>query len=162
MVDEVCLNDTLLAGVKEVFETMIFMDVRGSDEQDQHPKGNTLLGSITFTGDMEGCLGICCSVSGAKAIAQNMLGLTEAEDLSEEEITDAIGEVTNMVMGSVKSRIQDVVGCLNVSIPTVVRGRSLDNSLGDHGNPTHKTLMKLNVADEYTAELSLCYRQSQK
>lgn len=162
MVEEVCLNEALLAGITEVFETMIFMDVRESDEQDRPPKGNTLLGSITFTGEMEGCLGICCSISVAKAIAQNILGLTEAEELSEAEITDAIGEVTNMVMGSVKSRIQDSVGSLSVSIPTVVRGRSLDNSLGDHGNPTRKSFMRLNVADEYTAELSLWYRQSQK
>lgn len=161
IVDEVCLNEALLAGATEVFETMIFMDVRESDEQNQHPKSNTLLGSITFTGEMEGCLGICCSLSGAKAIAQNMLGLTEAEDLGEEEITDAIGEVVNMVMGSVKSRIQDTVGNLNVSIPTVVRGQSLDNSLGDHGNTTRKTLMKLNIADTYTAELSLWHRQTQ-
>ncbi|UCC98416.1 MAG: chemotaxis protein CheX [Phycisphaerales bacterium] len=160
MVDEVCLNEALLAGATEVFETMIFMDVRASDEKEQHPKGNTLLGSITFTGEMEGCLGICCSVSCAKAIAQNMLGLTKAEELDEAEITDAIGEVANMVMGSVKSRIQETVGNLNVSIPTVVRGRSLDNSLGDHPNPTRKTLMRLNIADEYTAELSLWHRQS--
>lgn len=162
IVDEVCLNEALLAGAREVFETMIFMDVRESDEQDQHPKGNTLLGSITFTGQMEGCLAICSSIACAKAIARNMLGLTEAEELSEAEITDAIGEVTNMVMGSVKSRIQDRAGNLNVSIPTVIRGQSLDNSLGDHGNPTRKTLMRLNIADEYSAELSLWHRQSHK
>ncbi|MHC4507563.1 MAG: chemotaxis protein CheX [Planctomycetota bacterium] len=162
MVDEVCLNEALLAGATEVFETMIFMDVRESSEQEEHPKGNTLLGSITFTGEMEGCLGICCSVSCAKAIAESMLGLTEVEELDEAEITDAIGEVANMVMGSVKSRIQETVGNLNVSIPTVVRGRSLDNSLGDHANPTRKILMRLNIADEYAAELSLWYRQSQK
>ncbi len=159
MVDEVCLSEAMLAGATEVFETMIFMDIRESLERDSHPKGDTLLGSITFTGDIEWCLGICCSVPCAKGIAQNMLGLTQADELGEAEITDAIGEVVNMVMGSVKSRIQERVGNLNVSIPTVTSGRALDNSIGDRANPTSRILTKLNVADEYAAELSLQYRQ---
>ena len=158
-VDEVCLNEAMLAAAAEVFETMIFMDIRESLAQDCPPKGSTLLGSITFTGDIEGCLGICCSVPCAKAIAQNMLGLAETDELGEAEITDAIGEVVNMVMGSVKSRIQGKVGSLNVSIPTVVRGQSLDSSIGDRTNPTNRVLTKLNIADEHTAELCLQYRQ---
>ena len=161
-VDQVCLNEALLNGATEVFETMIFMDIRESAERDSHPKGDTLLGSITFTGDMEGCLGICCSMPCAKTVAKNMLGLTEADELGEAEIADAIGEVTNMVMGSVKSRIQEAVGVLNVSIPTVVRGHSLENSIGDHENSANRVLTKLNIADEYTAEISLQYRQKTK
>ena len=161
-VDQVCLNEALLAGATEVFDTMIFMDIRESEEQDSLPRGDTLLGSITFTGDMEGCLGIGCTIPCAKAIAQNMLGLTETEELPEAEITDAIGEVANMVLGSVKARIQETAGNLNVSIPTVVRGRSLDNSIGDHANPTNRILTRLNIADEYPAELSLQYRQKTK
>ncbi|HUV64164.1 MAG TPA: chemotaxis protein CheX [Sedimentisphaerales bacterium] len=83
-------------------------------------------------------------------------------ELGEAEITDAIGEVANMVMGRVKSRIQETVGSLNVSIPTVVRGQALEDSIGDHANPTGRILTRLNIADEYTAELSLQYRQRTK
>ena len=158
-VDEVCLHQAMLAGAAEVFETMIFMDIKESFEDEQHPKGNTFFGSITFTGNMEGCLAICCSALCAKAIAQNMLGMTPAEELNETEITDAIGEVANMVMGTVKSRIQETVGGLNVSIPTVVKGRAIDNSLGDHAS---RIVTRLNIADEYVAELSLMYRQNPK
>ncbi|MHC4425098.1 MAG: chemotaxis protein CheX [Planctomycetota bacterium] len=159
MVDEVCLNDALLTGATEVFETMIFMDINESSEQQHNVEGDTLLGSITFTGDLEGCLAICCSVACARTIALNMLGMEQTEDLAEEEIADAMGEVANMVMGSVKSRIQETAGNLNVSIPTVVRGRKLDNSLRDHANKVSK---KLNIADEYAAELSLLYRDNPK
>jgi chemotaxis protein CheX len=170
MVDEVCLSEALLAGAIEVFETMIFMDIRESTPRDreascnnsprlgaeQHSKVNTFLGSITFTGDMKGCLGICCSVSCAKAIAQNMLGMAQTEELSEAEISDAIGEVANMVMGSFKSRVQETIGTLNVSIPTVVKGQSLDASVGENAS---KTVINVNIADEYAAELSLFYRR---
>jgi chemotaxis protein CheX len=157
MVDEVCLNDALLAGAKEVFDTMIFMDIEKSFEQEQNVEGDTLLGSITFKGDMEGCLAICCSVSCAEAIALNMLGMEQTEGLDEAEISDAVGEVANMVMGSVKSRIQESTGNLDVSIPTAVRGRKLDNSLSDGAN---EVSIRLNIADEYPAELSLLYRES--
>jgi len=173
MVDEVCLNEALLAGATEVFETMIFMDIRQSTAQDQeascesnsqdgseqHLKGNTFLGSITFTGDMEGCLGICCSISCAKAIAQNMLGMAPTDELNEAEISDAIGEVANMVMGSFKSRVQETVGNLNVSIPTVVKGRSLDASVGEDAG---RTVINVNIADQYDAEFSLLYRRENK
>jgi chemotaxis protein CheX len=163
MVDKACLNEALLAGATEVFETMIFMDIRESVEShgeaancgELHLKGNTFLGSITFTGDMEGCLGICCSVPCAKAIARNMLGMTQNDELDEAEVADAIGEVANMVMGSFKSRVQETVGNLNVSIPTVVKGRSLDASLGDHAS---RIVTNVNIADQYTGELSLFYR----
>ncbi len=173
MVDEVCLSEALLAGATEVFETMIFMDIRQSTERDQeascksgsqdgaqqNANGNTFLGSITFTGDMEGCLGICCSVSCAKAIAQNMLGMAQTDELNEAEISDAMGEVANMVMGSFKSRVQETVGNLNVSIPTVVKGRSLDASMGEDAS---RTVINVNIADEHAAEFSLLYRQEKK
>jgi hypothetical protein len=65
----------------------------------------------------------------------------------------------DMVMGSVNSRIQETTGNLDVSIPTVTRGRKLDNSLGDHAN---RVSVKFHIADEYAAELSLLYRQNPK
>lgn len=162
MVDKLCLSEALLSGATEVFETMIFMDIREStqkDEAEKDLKGNTFLGTITFTGEMEGCLGICCSVPCAKAIAQNMLGMAPTDELSESEISDALGEVANMVMGGFKSRVQQTIGNLNVSIPTVVKGRSLNASMGENAS---KTLINMNIADAYAAELSLLYRQGKK
>lgn len=162
MVDEVCLNEALIAGATEVFETMIFMDIRQSTEQDgqeTHHKSDTFLGSITFTGEIEGCLSICCSVPCAKAIAQNMLGMAQTDELGESEISDAIGEVANMVLGSFKSRIQETVGNLNVSIPTVVKGQALNARMGEDAS---RTVINVNIADEYGAEFSLLYRQEKK
>lgn len=155
MIDQICLNDVLLAGAKEVFETMIFMDLEESSEPEQQIEGDALLGSITFKGSIEGCLAICCGVACAKTIAANMLGIDPDEQLSEEDVRDAIGEVTNMVMGSVKSRIQESIGNIDVSIPLVVSGRELGNSLGDGAK---KVLVKVNIENEYIAELSLLYR----
>jgi len=156
MIDQVCLSDALLEGAKEVFGTMIFMDIEESSEPDQQIEGDALLGSITFMGDLEGCMTICCGDSCAKTIAANMLGMEPDDQISRDDINDAIGEVTNMVMGSVKARLNGTVGNLNVSIPTVVRGQKIENSLGD---PENKVSVKVNIEDEYAAEFLLLYRE---
>ncbi len=71
MIEQLCLNDMVLAAAEEVFSTMIFMDVKESAEQQPNIEGDTILGLITFKGDLEGCLGIHCRLSCAEAIAQN-------------------------------------------------------------------------------------------
>ncbi|MCP4613038.1 MAG: chemotaxis protein CheX [Planctomycetes bacterium] len=155
MIDEICLNDTLLAGAKEIFETMIFVNFEESSDEDTI-EGDSLLGSITFKGGMEGCFAICCSVPCAKTIALNMLAMDPSEELSEAEISDAIGEVTNMIMGSVKSRILDTVGNMEVSIPVVTSGQGLENSLGEGAI---KSSVKVKLDNNYIAEMSMLYRE---
>ena len=152
MVEQIALNEALLSGAKEIFETMIFMSIEESSESEQQIEGDALLGSITFQGKLEGCLTICCGMSCAKTIAMNMLGMEPDAEISHEDINDAIGEVVNMVMGSIKARLMDSVGNFNVSIPIVVSGRELENSLCDSAK---KVSMKVNIEDDYIAELSL-------
>ena len=157
MIEQAVLGDALLQGAKEVFETMVFMDMEKSSELDSTLGHSALLGSITFKGDMEGSLGFCCNLSCAHAIAINMLGIDAAEEINEGEICDALGEVVNMIMGCFKSQVADTVGNMEVSIPTVVSGCELKNNLGEGAL---KILIKVNIADEYTAELSLLHRAS--
>ncbi len=159
MLEQVCLDKVLIESAREVFETMVFMDLAEATEPDQNVEGWALLGSITFKGSLEGCLAICCSIPCAQAIAKNMLGIDTTEQLTEEDTCDAIGEIANMVMGSVKSRLLETVGNLEVSIPSVVSGRELENNLGDGRD---EISIRVNLEDEYTAELSLLYRESSK
>jgi len=155
MVEQAVLGDALLQGAKEVFETMVFMDLEESSESDASIDDCALLGSITFKGTLEGSLGICCSVPCAQAIARDMLGVDDSEKISEEEACDAIGEVANMVMGCFKSQVMDAVGNLEVFSPSIVSGRELKNNLdGD----VSKILIKVNIADKYITELSLLYK----
>ena len=157
MVDQAVLGDALLQGAKEVFETMVFMNLEETSEFDPTIEGWALLGSITFKGNLEGCLGICCSVSCAQVIAINMLGIDATEDINEEETCDSVREVTNMVMGCFKSRVADTVGNLEVSTPSVVSGRELKSNSAEGAS---NILVKVNIGDEYIAELSLLYKES--
>ncbi len=156
MVDEVCMSTSLLDGAKEVFETMIFMDLEESSEPDHNIESESLLSSITFKGDIEGCLSICCNMSCANVIAANMLGLDDDEEVGNGDVCDAMGEVANMVLGSVKARIQESVGSIEVSIPVVISGRHLENSLGERAS---RVLLKVNIEDTHPAEFSLLYKE---
>jgi len=157
MIEQVCLSEVLLDGAKEVFETMVFMSLEPCLEDDRDIEGRALMGTITFQNDLEGCLAICCGMPCARAVAAGMLGLEPDEQIDETDVCDAVGEITNMIMGTVKSRLQDVAGDLQVSIPSVVRGRELTNSLGDGAR---KISIKVSIEDEHVALLSLLYRDN--
>ena len=158
MIDELCLNETLLISSKEVFNSMISENIEFC-ENEQDIGGDTFLGSITFKGTLEGCLTICCNGSCAKTIALKMLAMELSEKLNEEEVCDALGEVTNMIMSNIKSRLQNTINNLAVSIPTVVTGQKLQNSLGEGAT---RTLVKVKLENKYIAELSMLYREALK
>ena len=158
MVTTVALKDVLVDSAKEVFETMVFMTLAESDPAEAGLSDVTLLGSITFKGDMEGCLGVCCDEVCARTIAANMLGMDPDEGIAEEDVSDAMGEIANMVMGAIKSRIQDEVGTIEVSIPSVVQGRELKNSRGEG---TCMIKVSVNIEEEFSAEFSLLFRLRQ-
>ena len=88
----------------------------------------------------------------------NMLGMSPGDEIGEDEIKDAIGEVTNMVMGSVKSRVQDELNNIQVSIPTIVKGQEIENHLTKKEN---SVVMKYYIEDQYVAEISFLYSEGE-
>ncbi|HEV59018.1 MAG TPA: chemotaxis protein CheX [Phycisphaerales bacterium] len=149
------LSEALLEGTREVFETMMFMTVEECNELYEGIGGQALLGSITFEGKMEGCLGLCCDTEAARLIAANMTGSDDPSDVPDEELADAMGEVVNMVMGAFKARIVESGEDIHVSIPTVVSGAELQNSLGEQA---HEVTLTVNL-DAAVARLTLWYRE---
>jgi chemotaxis protein CheX len=154
MIDQVCLSDALLDAAKEVFSTMIFMDIEPLP-QAVAVDNDAMLSSITFKGDIEGCLTLCCARSCAQTIAANMLGAEDSQKVAEQEWVDAMGEVANMVMGSLKSRLQESTPNIEVSIPSVVSGHDMRTSLGDRMN---RTAVFVQIGGQFPAELSVLHR----
>lgn len=156
MITAVSLRDALLDSAREVFETMVFMAVEEASDETGDLGNTCLLGSITFKGNWEGCLAVCCDTACAQTIAANMLGMLSPEELRPDDISDAIGEIANMVMGAVKSRIQNESGNVEVSIPCVVQGRELKNSLGERAQQVQ---VRVDIDAQFIAEFSLLYRE---
>jgi chemotaxis protein CheX len=157
MIEQKTYHETVLDAAKEVFETMIFMEIEPADPASIQIEPS-LLGSITFKGDLEGWLGISLSWPCAQTIARNMLALEPDAQVSEQEVCDAVGEVANMVMGSIKSRLQDTYHDIAVSIPTVVTGKELNSSLPEG---TEKVSVVVCLNEEYYADFSLTYRKTE-
>ena len=157
MIEQICVTETLLEAAKEVFETMIFMSIEKASDQEAKLEGVMFLGTITFKGGIEGCLSLALEEACGIAVARSMLCMEPEDQIGDEDLADAIGEVANMIMGSVKTRLQDVVANIEISIPTVICGRILKNSMADC---SIKATLKAKI-DEFDAELCfLCRSKS--
>jgi len=77
---------------------------------------------IGIAGSWAGTGGLSLSSSMACAICSQML-MTESTAVNE-EVLDAVAELTNMIIGGVKTDLESHVGPLGLSIPTVVFGRN--------------------------------------
>jgi chemotaxis protein CheX len=77
---------------------------------------------IGIAGSWAGTGSLTCSAALACRICAAML-MTEAPSVNE-EVLDAVAEITNMIIGGVKTDLEAELGPLGLSIPTVVFGRN--------------------------------------
>ena len=124
-VDMIDLREFIINAMNEVFEMMLSMSLNVVDESSVIPlNGDKLMGSVSFAGKASGSINIHIGGIFAKTITAKMLGMTTDEIESNEEIHDVIGETSNMVGGSLKSRLCDSGFPCALSIPSVTSGGS--------------------------------------
>lgn len=78
-------------------------------------------GIIGLTGSARGSMAISFSSGSIFKIVKNMLG--EEHDTINRDICDAVGELTNMVSGDARKRLESEGLHITASIPTVITGR---------------------------------------
>lgn len=113
---------TLVAATQEVFRTMVAQEL--SDEAPipgdaLRPKSN-VVGTVGFTGSERGLVVFYSTLEAANSIAGAMLGIDPSEVNG--DMPDAIGEVTNMIAGSFRTRMADHGDAWAISVPTVTVG----------------------------------------
>jgi chemotaxis protein CheX len=155
MITGASLADAVLDSAREVFDSMIFIPIEPNDPAPVAAGEAALLATITFTGEVKGCFGLCLDQPGARAVAAAMLCMDDTEDLTENDVIDAVGEIANMVMGGIKTRLQENVRDLEISIPSVIQGRDLVNRPGEG---SEYVAIPVTIGGQYPAELSLLYR----
>lgn len=122
----------VIDATKEVFSTMVMMDP--TDEYPMQEPVNrfkcSITGMVGFAGTYSGVISMHCPVSLAMKITSNMLGM-ECDEVNE-DLNDAIGEISNMLGGSVKQVLSKGGLDVKLSIPTVIAGEDYTvNSLSD-------------------------------
>lgn len=111
--------------VKLVFHTMLSMEVAPTQTSPQ-PSGDVeIISSVSFIGEVTGSIYLCSNVTLARFVARRMLGLADEEIDSDGMVNDVMGELSNMVVGHVKSRLCDQGHECTLTIPSIVRGQRL-------------------------------------
>lgn len=109
-------DDDIHALVQEIWDSFLQLEVVPTPPAETG--GGSLSGFIHIHGDWEGTVVLQSSASLATRIASEMFDLAAA-DLEESEVHDALGEIVNMLGGSVKSLVE---GDASLSLPTVIGG----------------------------------------
>ena len=76
-------------------------------------------GMIGLSGEAQGTVVLSMSCEAAVNVAETLLG--ERPDGIDEDVTDAVGELTNIIAGGAKAQLEHLH--LSVSLPTVVTGK---------------------------------------
>jgi chemotaxis protein CheX len=120
-IDNSLLEKGLWESAEEAFSTMVNLPIGRSE----HTEAANLVGSITFTGPVKGAIYVECAPGAGEKIARSMLMMEESDPLEESAVKDAIGEVTNLVAGGFKARMMDSIGAIDISVPTVISGKTI-------------------------------------
>jgi chemotaxis protein CheX len=123
----------VINATKEVFSTMVMMEAV-DDFPLKEPVRRfkcSITGMVGFAGTYSGVISIHCPVALALKITSNMLGV-DCDEVNE-DLNDAIGEIANMLGGSVKQVLSKGGLDVKLSIPTVISGEDYTvNSLSDN------------------------------
>lgn len=114
--------DDLIQSTREVFETMLGCVLQSGTpiEGDAlRPKSN-VVGTVSFAGERSGVVAFYATTGAARDIAGTLLGIPPSAVNG--EVADAIGELTNMIAGSFRSKLASRGGQWVISIPTVTVG----------------------------------------
>lgn len=106
-----------------VLETIASTRVRPGKpylKKDQVARGD-VTGVIGLTGEAQGTISVSFSEKSILAIVSSMFG-EEMKELNE-EIQDAVGEISNMISGQARQKLEELGKSLKAAIPTVIMGK---------------------------------------
>ncbi len=131
---------------QEVFSTMLGLSIepgRTSIEEKPPSAQSGLVALIGLAGEWSGTGSLACSGTFACHMAASFLAT--AYDAVNEEVLDAVGEIANMIIGNVKATLEEELGTMGLSTPTVIYGRNLQT----RGARAHEwTVMQFRCGEE--------------
>ncbi len=128
-IPDAVFEETITRAVKEVFSTMLSQPARYVPLDHPEPESLELehphvVGTVGFIGAINGLIYLYMDVAFAQKCAANLLGISEEElaELGDEAVNDAIGELTNMTVGTFKNQLSDRGFPCRLTIPSILRG----------------------------------------
>jgi len=115
------IQDKMISAAKEIFSSMVMMDISVTEIMDEHgPLHDAITGMIGLTGTHKGVLAVHIPHSVAMAITSSflMMDITEINA----DVHDAVGELANMIGGNVKNILSEKGGDIDLSLPSTFSG----------------------------------------
>jgi len=131
------IRDNIQRAVHDVFKTMlghqpdfvsasvqlagVHTPAMPAAAENSHP---SVVGTVGFLGDVNGLIYLYFDVAFARLATGQLLSMSDAEldDAGDEVVNDAIGELTNMTVGSFKNGLCDAGYPCKLTIPSILRG----------------------------------------
>lgn len=119
------LVSLIRSSTRDVFTTMLGLEVVDGQpfiKEEAPAPSDGVLALIGLAGRWAGSGTFSCTAPMAMRLASQLL--MQPYEAINEEVLDAVGEITNMVLGNVKTALEEELGPMGLSIPTVIYGRN--------------------------------------
>jgi len=120
------IAEAIIAATREVFSTMLGLEIESGEtlveKEATSAQSAGVISLIGLTGPWVGTGSVACSAEFACKMSSRML-MAEYEAINE-DVLDAVAEITNMIVGNVKTALEEKLGPLGLSTPTVIFGRN--------------------------------------
>lgn len=136
-ISEPLIRENITRAVADVFKTMLNQTFKLADLECQgggHAPAEVVakvaapqvVGTVGFIGEANGLIYVYLDQGFADRCTCQMLGMSafELQAAGSEVVNDAIGEITNMLVGSFKNGLCDAGYPCKLTIPSILRGRS--------------------------------------
>ena len=114
--------ETLQQIALDVCQSMLGLTLTPADSQRQAVTPQ-LMARVEIHGEQRLVVEIFAHEQLTAVIAETMFA-ADRGSLSRDEIRDAFGEVANMIIGNIKTNLEDELGCLALGVPTVTFGKN--------------------------------------
>lgn len=127
-ISDAVLEETINRAVVEVFSTMLHQNAEllPQDKTDDSIDLSAphVVGTVGFIGDIKGLIYLYLETDFAENCAGQLLGMDRDEltECGDEVVNDAIGELTNMTVGTFKNQLADRGFPCRLTIPSIMRG----------------------------------------
>lgn len=124
MTDSFDVGTEIIVGCKDVFSTMLMVELQHEDvvTQEKVEVESNITSMIGLGGGLKGLLAVHCPASVATKITSTFLGM-DVEEI-DDDVRDAIGEIANMVAGNLKTSYATIDVNIELAIPTSIVGES--------------------------------------
>jgi len=125
MLDQDLVGRAIRTATEEVFSTMLGA-VIDFDESAKSDPDSGMMALVGLTGSWSGAGTLLCSPTlGNRAAAAMFMSESSGDPAAiNDEVLDAVAELTNMVVGNIKNTLEAHLGPMAISIPSVIYGRN--------------------------------------